>query len=251
MKRFFLGLALIAAVFRPAGAAESEKTSAPSPDASWCNDFTDSRTLEDEWKFDGGRFLVPRTKFSIDSEPTASKGKVMAVVSNKATGVMLSAPAKVDLTKTPVMRWRWRVLKPVVLKPGESDPDDQAAVVYFGDGTLLKQRCVGYRWEVNTPIGHSGLRKYAAGMMTVSHKTVRNHSTPAGQWVVEERNVVEDYNRAYGRMPDSYFIISVGANSQYSGSNTRAEIDFIEFIPERGKAKAARTPGAEQAREEK
>lgn len=68
-------------------------------------------------------------------------------------------------------------------------------------------------------------------MMTVSHRTVRNGTTPAGEWVVEERNVVEDYRKAYGKMPDSYFIISVGANSQYSGSNSRAEVDFIEFIP--------------------
>ena len=82
-------------------------------------------------------------------------------------------------------------------------------------------------------------RKYAAGMMTVSHKTLRNRTTPPGVWVTEERNVVEDYRKAYGKMPDPYFIISVGANSQYSGSNSRAEIDFIEFIPERGKEKAA------------
>ena len=251
MKRLFFGLVLAVAVSSSAGEAESDKASVPSPDASWCNDFTDSRTLEDEWKFDGRCFLVPRTKFSIDSEPTASKGKIMAVVSNKATGVMLCAPAKVDLNKTPVMRWRWRVVKPVVLKPGESEPDDQVVVVYFGDGTLLKQRCVGYRWEVNTPIDHSGLRKYAAGMMTVSHKTIRNGSTPVGKWVVEERNVVDDYCRAYGRMPNSYFIISVGANSQYSGSDTRAEIDFIEFIPERKAGKSVRQPEPGREQEKK
>ena len=212
--------------------AEEQK---PSPDASWRNDFDDPVTLKRDWKFDGSRFLVPRTKFYIGSEPTASQGKVMVVEANKSTGVMLAAPSKVDLEKTPVMRWRWRVLKPIVIKPGETEPDDQAVVLYFGDGTLLKQRCVGYRWEVDTPLESSGLRKYAAGMMTVSHRTVRNGTTPAGEWVVEERNVVEDYRKAYGKMPDSYFIISVGANSQYSGSNSRAEVDFIEFIPVREK----------------
>lgn len=214
-------------------AAESSDDSKPSPDAAWCMQFDKPNVLENEWRFDGGRFLVPRTRFFVDSEPTASDGKIMAVDADKSTGVMLAAPSKVDLTKTPVMRWRWRVVRPIVLKPGEDEPDDQAVVLYFGDGTLLKQRCVGYRWEVDTPVGHSGLRKYAAGMMTVSHKTVRNRTTPPGVWVTEERNVVEDYRKAYGKMPDPYFIISVGANSQYTGSNSRAEIDFIEFIPER------------------
>lgn len=243
MKWILIGMAVFAAPFlfvaaappapaagEPAAVSDDAK---PSADAAWCTEFTDPKTLENDWKFDGSRFLVPRTRFYIGSEPTASKGKVMVVEADKATGVMLAAPSKVDLTKTPVMRWRWRVVKPIALKVGEEDPDDQAVVVYFGDGTLLKQRCVGYRWEVNTPVGHSGLRKYAAGMMTVSHKTVRNRTTPAGVWVTEEHNVVEDYRRAYGKMPDSYFIISVGANSQYSGSTSRAEIDFIEFIPVR------------------
>lgn len=241
MRRIIFGLVLAAAVLRPAGADEIAKAHAPSPDASWCNDFADAQTLDDHWKFDGSRFLVPRTKFFIGTEPTASAGRIMVVEASKSTGAMLSAPSKVDLTKTPVMRWRWRVVKPLVFKPGETEPDDQAAVVYFGDGTLLKQRCVGYRWEVNTPLDTGGLRKYAAGMMTVSLKAVRNRTTPAGTWVVEERNVVEDYQKAYGKMPDSYFIISVGANSQYSGADTRAEIDFIEFIPER-KGKSAELP---------
>lgn len=233
MRQIMFGLVLAAAVLGSVGADEIAVADAPSPDASWCNDFADPQTLKDDWKFDGSRFLVPRTKFSIGSESTASAGKIMVVEANKATGVMLSAPSKVDLTKTPVMRWRWRVVKPVVLKPGEDEPDDQAAVVYFGDGTLLKQRCIGYRWEVNTPLDTAGQVKYAAGMMTVSHKTIRNHTTPVGKWVIEERNVVEDYHKIYGRLPDSYFIISVGGNSQYTGSDTRAEIDFIEFIPER------------------
>lgn len=231
-----LGVAALSSAAEPPAVSDDAK---PSADAAWCTQFDDPAKLESDWRFDGSRFLVPRTRFTVASEPTASDGKIMAVDAGKSTGVMLAAPSKVDLTKTPVMRWRWRVVKPIELKPGEEEPDDQAVVLYFGDGTLLKQRCVGYRWEVNTPVGHSGLRKYAAGMMTVSHKTLRNRTTPPGVWVTEERNVVEDYRKAYGKMPDPYFIISVGANSQYSGSNSRAEIDFIEFIPERGKEKAA------------
>lgn len=247
MNTVCLSLALTAALACFATGADPVLVDAPSPDASWSNDFSNPKTLDDEWKFDGGRFLVPRTKFALAAEPTASNGKIMAVEADKSTGVMLSAPSKVDLTKTPVMRWRWRVTKPITLKPGECEPDDQAVVLYFGDGTLLKQRCVGYRWEVNTPLEHNGLRKYSAGTMTVSHRTVRNNTTPAGEWVVEERNVVEDYRKAFGKMPNDEFIISVGANSQYSGSSSRAEIDFIEFIPERKKTVATITEPAPKA----
>lgn len=112
--------------------------------------FDDPATLERDWKFDGSRFLVPRTKFYIGSEPTASQGKVMVVEANKSTGVMLAAPSKVDLEKTPVMRWRWRVLKPIVIKPGETEPDDQAVVLYFGRRhaaeTALRRLPLGSRY---------------------------------------------------------------------------------------------------------
>ncbi len=205
----------------------------PRIDAAWRNGFRNPETLEKEWKFDGSRFLVPRTTFFQADEPTAWDGKIMVVEAKSSTGVMLTAPAPVNLQKTPVMRWRWRLVHPLVLEEGAEEPDDQPVVIYFGDGTLVKQKCVGYRWEYHTPVGTQRMIKYAAGMMTVSAHCVANKNTPVGQWIVEERDVLADFMAAYGEAPNEYFIVSVGGNSQYSGSNTRAEIDFIEFVPRR------------------
>ncbi len=210
----------------------------PSPDAVWRNDFSDPENLRKEWKFDGSRFMVPRTKFRIAEEASAVNGRVMVVEADRSTGVMLAAPSPVDLKRCPVMRWRWRVVRPVRLAPDAEEVDDQAVVVYFGDGTLIRQKSVGYRWECNTPIGRSALLKYAAGMMTVKAFCVRNRTTPVGEWITEEHDVVADFRAAYGRDPNDYFIISVGANSQYSGSDTRVEIDFIEFVPRRAERRA-------------
>ena len=241
MRRWICGLLLMLMMMlcgRAAAAPLPPEQGGPSPNAVWRNDFSDPENLEKEWKFEGSRFLVPRTKFRIVDEPTATDGKVMAVDADRSTGVMLAAPSPVDLARYPVMRWRWRVVRPVKLAPGAEEVDDQAVVVYFGDGTLIRQKSVGYRWECNTAIGSSALLKYAAGMMTVQAFCVRNRTTPVGEWITEERDVVADYRAAYGRDPNSYFIISVGANSQYSGSTTRAEIDFIEFVPRRSKRPA-------------
>ncbi len=222
----------------PAPSAEHQ----PRIDHGWINNFNVSDNLETDWKFDGGRFLTPKTRFFLSNEASAVDGKVMVVEANRSSGVLLSAPAPVDLEKTPIMRWRWRLVRPVVLT-GPEEPDDQAVVIYFGDGTLLKQRCVGYRWEVKRNRGEGGTRKYAAGMMTVRHICARNSSDPVGEWVVEERDVVADYIAAFGARPKDYFIVSVGANSQYSKSNTRAEIDYIEFVP---RPEAAAAPTAEE-----
>ncbi len=203
----------------------------PSPDAVWRSDFANPKLLEKSWQFEGAKFLVPKTRFFLAEAPESSLGRVMVIEAKKSTGVLMTAPKKVDLKKRPLLRWRWRVVRPVKVQRGKTEPDDQAAVIYFGDGTLLKQRCVGYRWERNTPVGTSGILRYAAGMMTVKFFCIRNRETPENVWVTEERDVVGDYIEAFGSEPDDYFILSVGANTQYSESDTRVEIDFIEFVP--------------------
>lgn len=198
--------------------------------SNWINHFDNPVILKKEMRIEGTRFLIPKTSFYIANEPTATDGKVLVIEASKSTGVLMSAP-KVDLKKFPIMRWRWRVIRPVNLKSEVNDPDDQAVVLYFGDGTFFKQRCVGYRWERNTKLGKSGIIDYAGGMMTVKFFCVRNRETPEGEWVIEERDVVQDYINAFGSMPNDYFILGIGANSQYSKSHTRSEIDFIEFVP--------------------
>ncbi len=196
-------------------------------------DFGRMNELKENWGFRGGRFGVPKTKISIAPAKDSADGTVLVLESPRGSGVFMTRLPKEIWKKYPVMRWRWRVIKPVRVKPGTPEPDDQAAVVYFGDGTLLRQRCVGYRWEVRAPVGAEEILKYGAGTMTVKRICMRNKSTPPGKWVVEERNVAADYRRAFGVNPKSHCILSVGANSQYSQSHTRVEIDYIEFLPGR------------------
>ena len=44
------------------------------------------------------------------------------------------------------------------------------------------------------------------------------------------RNVAEDFQRIYGVVPKA-FALSIIGNSQYTRSNTIAEVDYIEFVP--------------------
>jgi hypothetical protein len=59
---------------------------------------------------------------------------------------------------------------------------------------------------------------------------MQDNKTKAGEWVTETRNVAEDFKRVYGKIPQK-FALSVIGNSQYTQSNTVAELDFVEFIP--------------------
>lgn len=207
----------------------SDPASLPSPGSAWCENFDRSQQsgIPVKWKNEGAKLSVPDTVCVV----VAGKPSVMQVKCDKSTGGVITAP-NVDLRKYPVMRWRWRVLSYPKNADGRNPKtDDQPIAVYVGmnDG-LVKKKSIAYRWETLTPQGYEGRTSYA-GVLTVNYITMRNHTTKAGEWVTEERNVAKDFQRIYGRIPKR-FALSVIGNSQYTHSNTVAEIDFIEFLPE-------------------
>ena len=193
-------------------------------------DFSDAESIKKAWEFHCGVFMVPRTVYRVEHCDSALNKKVLVVESNAASGVLMTDP-KVNLRKFPIMRWRWRLIRPVVVRAGTKEPDDQAGAIYIGDGTMVSQKSIAYRWECNTPVGTRQSFRYGGGMMHVRAECVRNRETKIGEWVTEERDVLADFIRAYKRFPGEYFILGVGANSQNSKSRTRLEIDYIEFIP--------------------
>ena len=173
--------------------------------------------------------LIPHTLFYLADEPTAQDGRVLVVEALRSTGVLVFRIDGLDLNKYPIMRWRWRVIRQVdEIADGELH-DDQACVIYISDGTPLQQKCVGYRWEHRVPVGTRRMVKY--GSAQVDALCLRDRGTPVGEWVVEERNVVEDFKTSFGAPPSASFAIAVGANSQHSNSHTKVEIDYIEFLP--------------------
>ena len=178
------------------------------------------------WKYFGKIPFVPKVKFYSlpgDKYPGACR---LVVESNKASGLLVCFPG-LDVTKTPIVRWRWRLTSPL---EGNADKhDEQALVLYIGDGNSLTQRTVAYRWEVTPEIGTRVNRIYSAGAVKMGGICMRNCNTPAGKWVTEERNILADFK--------SFFIddmkncgIAVGANSQYSRQHSIGEIDYIEFL---------------------
>ena len=194
-------------------------------------DFKSQSELS-RWKLRRTNLIIPASKFFISHADGARDNKVLVVSCKSSSGVMMLSPKELDLHKTPVMKWRWRIIRPVVFK-GDKEPDDQAAGIYIADGTTLRQFSVSYRWEtLNTP-GTEKLVRYSGGAMTVNAVCLRNRQTPPGVWVEEERDVLADFQKAFKRGIQSYYAIGISGNSQYSKSNTRVEIDYIEFHPRR------------------
>ncbi len=228
MRRRIKGGLLLVAVLGAALAGATEKSSG------WRLDFGDEQIgkMPQNWQFQAGKMFVPKTRFIVREDPEAAGGKVLSVECDRSTGAAMYLLSRhVDLNKTPILRWRWRVRN---LPPGGDSripgKDDQAVAVYLGAGGALARRSVGYYWETETPLNHVGHRNLGGGIVKIKHTCVRNKSTPQDTWVEEEWDVASEFKKEFGYLPET-FVLTVGGNSQHTQSRTRAEIDYFEMIP--------------------
>jgi len=78
-------------------------------------------------------------------------------------------------------------------------------------------------------VGTEGKVTYFMGAIKVSWIAVRNKAdATAGNFILEERNVRDDFQRVYGFVPDKVYL-GICCNSQYSKTKAAAELDWIEF----------------------
>lgn len=188
------------------------------------------------WEINATKLGINKTSFKLEHKAEEIKKTsvtgVLKVAADQATGALFFELSKiVDLTKTPILRWRWRVN--AFPKGGDgrkSHKDDQAITIYIGTSDWMLKKSIAYRWETETPKGHEGNVSYACGAVEVKWFCLRNRESGEGKWMIEERNIAEDFKKAFGFIPKD-FVLSVGANSQHTKSESLAYIDYIEFLP--------------------
>jgi len=184
--------------------------------------------LPKDWRLVGKPGTKPAV-FSVRAD-TGSSEHFLHVEADRATGNLMTRIADVDLAKTPVLRWRWRA---TALPRGADGrvkaKDDQVIAIYVGSGTTLNNKSVSYRWDTETPREAEGNVTYGMGGVKVRWYTLRNKAdAEGGQWFTEERNVAEDFRKAWGFCPEKIYL-SVSSNSQYTGSSGAADLCWIEF----------------------
>jgi len=162
---------------------------------------------------------------------SSSINHVLVMTADSASATLTAPPlSEVDLKRMPWLRWSWRVTALPTAGDGRYPAqDDQAIGIYVTSGTRFNQRALAYRWETETPVGTEGKVTYFMGAIKVSWIAVRNKAdATAGNFILEERNVRDDFQRVYGFVPDKVYL-GICCNSQYSKTKAAAELDWIEF----------------------
>jgi hypothetical protein len=226
---------VIAAALLCAFSLSSFAGDAPGKGKGFRVDFSDYKLADDPsqcpkgWSFQG-KWGAPSAFLYVIKDPVTG-AKVLKMDSDKAMGsILFSLVDKLDLSKTPIMRWKWKVVTlPATADGREPSKDDQAIGIYVGCGRILR-KTVSYRWETETPLNAEGNATYGAGMVSVKWHCVRNKESPLNTWLVDERNLAEDFKRDFGEVPKDT-AMNVSINSQYTGTKAEAYLEYVEFLP--------------------
>ncbi len=174
-----------------------------------------------DWKersFDGN------TDYSHDG--TAIRGETQGAAS------VLYREEKIDLSKTPVVNWRWKISNTYGTAHDEQSKggDDYPARLYVvvKTGFLPWQTlALNYVWSSNQPVGTSWKNAFTdKAVMVVLDSGEQNLNL----WQSHSRNVVEDFKTYFGEEVDTLDGYAIMVDGDNTGQGATAWFEQIEFV---------------------
>jgi len=156
----------------------------------------------DEWE---EKIFKNRVLYMV--EPRQEGGYLLAKSKEACSGLLYRI--QFYPKELPMISWKWKVMKfpkkssTVVTKEGWIEKDDYAARVYvvFPSWYFMHIKSIEYIWDESLPEGTIMTSPYFKNIKLI---VVESGTKNLGQWVFEERNIYEDYKKAFGRKPRSY-----------------------------------------------
>lgn len=158
----------------------------------------DTEKALDEWE---EKIFKGRVLYKVNAE---EKDAFLLARSNKnASGIYTTL--KFDVKDNPFVSWRWRVITfpekiPQQNGDGWIEKDDYAARFYviFPGLSYTSTTCLEYVWDEAEPDETIATSPYFKNIKIIVAESGRKN---LGKWVFEERNVYEDYIKAFGKEP--------------------------------------------------
>ena len=173
--------------------------------------------------------------------------KVVKAESNESASG-LTKIIQFNPNKYPYLSWRWKVNKAipgtdVTSKSGDDYaariyvmfqydvkdlPDDEQSRVYwyqFFNGELPPLATLNYIWGSKMALGRIVSSPYTDRVKMV---ILKNKNSELHKWHTEERNIYEDYKKAFGEEPKD--VISIAIMTDTDNTNSMAESYFGDIV---------------------
>lgn len=139
-----------------------------------------------------------------------------------------------DPRQKPFIRWKWKVVqfpkKTRALKEtkgGWIERDDYAARFYviFPGFTFFTTKTLEYVWDKDLAQETILTSPYFKNIKIIVAESGDAH---LGEWISEQRNIIDDYKKAFGRLPGKVGAIAIMTDSDNTISTAEAYYDEIE-----------------------
>ena len=207
-------------------------------------------------RFDRGMAPWQEVRLKADLKPNTFTvrewdGVSALEVKSDASMSLLGRPLEVDLQRTPVLCWRWRVDAPLQSADlTQRSGDDYAARLYVSLalpdaekslglraqlgiarsiwGPSVPDAAINYVWDNRQPVGTERPNAYTDRTTMV---VLRSGAADAGGWVQERRNVGRDVARLYGASARPVQL-AVTADTDNTRETARAGFAELHWVPE-------------------
>jgi len=175
--------------------------------------------------------------------------RVAVKAASQASSSGLTKEILIAPKEYPIIQWQWKVSN--VLKGGDvakKEGDDYPARMYvtfqydsqkvglFGKakyeaakliyGQYPPLGAINYIWESRAPVGTAVPNPYTDQVHMI---VVESGSTKLNTWITEERNVYEDYKRAFGQDPPMISGVAIMTDTDNTGESAEAYYGDIVF----------------------
>jgi hypothetical protein len=211
---------------------------------------------QEVWLSNFGQGLAPWREVRLKASLPPNRFHVQAwdgvpalVVDSQQSMSLMARPVKLDLARTPVLCWRWRIDAPLrQANLLEKSGDDYAARLYvslrippenlgFGVrtqlalgraiwGDHLPDGALNYVWDNRQPEGFERPNAYTDRAVMIVQ---RSGAAQAGRWVAERRDIGADAHRLFGEAA-APVQLAVTADTDNTGESARAGFAQIHAV---------------------
>jgi hypothetical protein len=146
----------------------------------------------------------------------------------KGTSVTIGFDKEWNLADYPILKWRWRaVTMPTGTNEREKSGNDNVLGMYVVFGGWPIPNSIKYIWSETLPVGTILPSPFSSKTQMI---VIRSGVDGLGEWLEEERNVLDDYREAFSKPTESPDARGIGVLTDSDNTKTRAVGDYDDMI---------------------